>query len=36
MLEYNGGKIYDLVLSRGSNSMGGGGGKKKNLDHPPH
>ena len=28
MLEYHGGKIYDLVLSRGSKSKGGGANKR--------
>ena len=33
MLEYHGGKIYDLVLSRGSKSKGGGG--QNNVSPPP-
>lgn len=32
MLEYHGGKIYDLVLSRGSKSKGGG---QINVSPPP-
>ena len=32
MLEYHGGKIYDLVLSRGSKNGRGGG--QINVSHP--